>query len=1145
MSDASKELLKSRLKQLVREKMGVTGGWHPLSHGQEALWFLWKLAPQSWAYSIALPMGVRGPLDVPALRRSLQILSDRHAGLRTEFRDDAGLIQQRAREHWPVDLVETDAASWTDEQVREAVRQEAQRPFDLATNAALRVSLFRRAADHHVLLFTLPHIVGDLWSLIVLLDELRLVYAAETSGKATVLPALSVSYEDYVRAQRPADGQADDNPHLAYWRDALAGELPVLDLPGDRQRPPAQTFSGGTVVRRIDAGLTRDLERLAGAEDATLFMLLMAAYQALLHRYGGQETIIVGTPSSGRHQAGLADLIGDFINMLPIRGSFSNDRSFRACLADTRRAVIEALKHQDCPFSLIVDALQPPRDISRSPIFQTTFVLQKFHRYPELQRTLLPAPDEPPVPFADLLLEPWPLAQQDGQFDLNLEMKKTDSGALIGAWKFAADLFDAGTIERIASSFEVLLRQMVADPDREIGAFSLLAEDQIAAVLDAGRGPLVAPPVETTVCALFETRAAADGQAIAIRCGDDALSYAALQERVESVARALAAQGVGREKLVAVVMQRGIDFVTALLAIMKAGGAFLPLDPRNPPARSRVVLENSDLALVLTEEAFAAGLEAALAESPSDRRPRVMTFETLAGQAAGHSLPLPAAGGDLAYTMYTSGSTGQPKGVMVEHRGMVNHVLGKLSDLDFTAADVLAQNAPQSFDVVVWQSLAPLVAGGRVVVIPDAIAEDPTELLQEIRQRGVTMLQIVPSMLRAILEEVESRDGGPPDLAPLRWMIPTGEALPTELCRRWFDLYPAIPILNTYGSTECSDDQCHYRLDRIEPADAALPVVSVGRPIANMSAHVLDARLAPVPAGVVGELYIGGIGVGRGYRGDAERTAAAFIPDPYGTTADARLYRTRDMARRRADGLIDFLGRTDHMIKLHGLRIEPGEIETALCRHPDVAEAAVLARPGPSGERRLVAYVVATDAGALANLESLRPFLAATLPYSMIPSTFVALPALPLTANGKLDQHRLPAPEWRTAAAAPIVAPRTGIEATIAAIWGHLLKRDPVSVTEDFFESGGDSIRSIQVAARCRQAGLPVEPVDLFVHRTIAALAEQLGDRFSSGGWVSPQPAEAAPPLVAPENLKRALELVSFDDDLEDDDTPTDIAAKG
>jgi acyl-coenzyme A synthetase/AMP-(fatty) acid ligase/aryl carrier-like protein len=429
--------------------------------------------------------------------------------------------------------------------------------------------------------------------------------------------------------------------------------------------------------------------------------------------------------------------------------------------------------------------------------------------------------------------------------------------------------------------------------------------------------------------------------------------------------------------------------------------------------------------------------------------------------------------------MYTSGSTGKPKGVMVEHRGMVNHVLAKLADLEMGADCVLAQNGPPTFDIVVWQCLAPLVVGGRVVVFPDAIAEDPALLVDEIERRGVTVLQIVPSMLRALLDEAETRK---PQLASLRWMVPTGEALPTELCRRWLALYPHIPILNTYGSTECSDDQCHDAIRALDAADDAVAIASIGRPIHNMAAYVLDATLEPVPPGVVGELYIGGIGVGRGYIGDPERTLAAFVPDPF---SDGRLYRTRDLARRRPSGRIDFLGRVDNMIKLRGFRIEPGEIEAALVAHPAVAAAAVIAQPHPSAERVLVGYVVAKSA---VTAEELREHLAARLPQYMVPTTFSFLDALPLTANGKLDARALPVPRWDVSDEV-LIAPRNALEEQIAAIWTEVLGLGRVGVTQDFFEIGGDSIKSIQIVARCRRAGFDVSPRDLFQFPTIAGFA--------------------------------------------------------
>ncbi|HEY0836559.1 MAG TPA: amino acid adenylation domain-containing protein [Azospirillum sp.] len=1135
--EGGREAMKQRLKDLVRGRMGSTGGWHPLSHGQEALWFLWRLAPGGCAYNMALPVGVRGPLDVGALRRALQALHDRHPCLRTEFREENGQTRQRGMADYTVALDPIDAAGWSDERLRDAVEAEARRPFDLEASAAARVTLWRRGPEDHALLLVVHHIVGDLWSLIVLMDELRTVYAAEKEGRPWSLPALSLSFEDYVRwEKRMVAGEAAER-QWRYWQERMAGELPLLDLPADRKRPPMQSFRGATVTRRIDAGLTGALEALARSADASLYMVLLAAYMVLLHRYSGQDDLVVGSPTAGRGQPGLPDLFGDFINMVPLRADLSGNPGFTEVLARVRGGVIGALNNGDLPFSLLVDRLQPARDLSRSPIFQTSFVLQKFHRYEELQRALLAFPDEPAVPFADLQLQPWPLAQQDGQFDLNLEMKKDESGRLVGAWKYAADLFQPETVARMADSFEVLLRQIVADPAMPVDALSLLTPEEAARTIAGGHGPVVAPPPEPSILALFESHVARHGGAVAVTCGADSVTYAELARRVESFARGLVARGVEKEALVAVMMPRGIDFVTALLAVTKAGGAFLPVDPRHPFPRTVRVLETSGVPLVLTTAALTGAVDGALAELAADRRPRVAAFEEVAAASAANTpLPPPLGGADLAYVMYTSGSTGQPKGVMVEHRGMVNHVLGKLEDLEFGAGDCLAQNAPQSFDVVVWQCLAPLAVGGRVAVIPDDQAEDPAALIAEVARCGVTALQIVPAMMRAVIAEAELHDCGPPDLGALRWMVPTGEALPADLCRRWLDLYPAIPILNTYGSTECSDDQCHYRMDRLLPADAVLPVVTIGTPIRNMTAHVLDRTLSPVPPGVVGELYIGGIGVGRGYRGDPARTAASFIPDPFSPVPGARLYRTRDMARRRADGLIDFLGRVDHMIKLRGLRIEPGEIEVALCRHPAVAQASVQARPHPSGERRLVAYIVLSGAhaGPGPDEEELRRFLAGHLPQSMVPEHVRVLDAMPLTANGKLDDKRLPAPDWQVADADRFVAPRTPAEQAIAAIWAEVLGLERVGVAEDFFAIGGDSIRSIQIAARCRRAGMTVHPHDLFQHRTIAALADMAGGVAADGGAEpapAPEPAVAEAVLqVTAEQLRRAVELVRFDD---------------
>ncbi len=1066
-----------------------SGNWQRLSHGQEALWFLGKLAPHTAAYNIVLPVGVRGSLDAAAFRRALQTVVDRHPSLRTEFREEGGTPWQRPLAAHPRLIEELDAAGWSDADVERAVLERARRPFDLESDATLRTTLIRRSPDHQVLVIVVHHIVCDLWSLITVMDELRQLYERPDA----VLPALPMTFADWAREQREILAGPRGEALWAYWSNELAGDLPVLDLPADRSRPALMSFRGGTVTRWIDAELTGELKRLAGRERVTPYMALLAAYQVLLHRYTGQAQFVVGSPASGRQRQEWHGIAGDFVNMVPLRADLSGAPTFRELLARVRAKVIGTIEHQDYPFSLLVDRLHTARDSSRSPIFQTTFVLQKFQRYPELSRMMLPAEDEEPIPFGPLRLEPIALAQQDGQFDVNVEMKEDERGRLAGAWKYAADLFDPDTIGRMASHFETLLRDIVANPSRRISDLRLLTDDERRAVIAQGAGPRIEPPAAATVAELFAQQAAQRGEAPAVRCGDRSMTYRQLDERATKLARALVARGAGRDRIVGVLLPRGLDFITALLAISRAGAAFLPLDVRHPQARTQQIVEASGALFVITPELLAS-LEA---QAPADG-------------------PLPAVRGrDLAYVMYTSGSTGAPKGVMVEHRGMVNHVLAKLSDLGMTDRDVLAQNGPPTFDIVVWQCVAPLVVGGRVVVFPDEIAEDPARLMEEVEAAGVTVLQLVPSMLHAVIEE----SGGRPAPPELRWMVPTGEALPADLSRRWLALHPHIPLLNTYGSTECSDDQCHYALAALDAAYDAAAITSIGTPIRNTTAYVLDRDLEPVPAGVVGELYIGGAGVGRGYLNDPVRTAVAFVPDPFSDVPGSRMYRTRDMARRRVCGKLDFLGRTDDVIKLRGFRIEPGEIEAALCRHHAVRDAAVVARANPNGERMLVAYLVCDDV-----VESeLRAFVAERVPQYMVPSKLIAIESLPLTPNGKVDARALPPPQWQVEAAEALVAPRTAAEETLAAIWREVLGLEAVGVTQDFFAIGGDSIRSVQIVARSKRAGLHIRPSDLFQHSTIAALAA-----FAELSQPQDELAPAALQVSA-EHLELALQQVAFD----------------
>jgi amino acid adenylation domain-containing protein len=923
------------------------GGSLPVSFAQHRLWFLELFQPGSSLFHMPAALRLEGRLDTGALRESLNLALRRHEILSAKFAVEDGqpvMLLPPSPLELSLPVVELGDLSPAEQEaeVRRLSAEEARAGFDLMQGPLIRARLLRLGVESHVLLITVHHIVTDGWSMNVLTKEVGEAYAALVAGREPALPPLPIQYADYAAWQREAM-RGDFLEHLlGYWRERLGGEPPVLDLPLDFTRPTVQTFNGARAPMEIGAGLTREMQGLGRRTGTTLYMILLGAWQALLHRYTGQADILTGTLIANRHRLETESVIGCLINALPIRADLSADPSFEHLLEQTRRVSLEAYEHQDLPFEMLVEDLQLERDLSRPPLIQVMFGFQNFG----LQELQLPG----------VLLTPLPVETDAVAYELTLTLAEKD-GRVVGALEYNTDLFTRATAERMAGHFLTLLEAAVRDPSQQVSRLPLLTEAERVQLLRDWNQTAQGYPLESCFHQLFERQAAATPDAVAVRTDESRLTYAELNRVADRAARALRAQGVGADEVVILLAERGAEFLTAVLAIFKAGGAYLPLDPRYPAQRLAQIMGRSGSRLALAGRALAPQLEAALLAMPEEARPQTLVLEDLqGGEETAVNPPPPSGPRNLAYVLFTSGSTGVPKGAMIEQRGMVNHLYAKISDVGLTAEDIVAQNASQCFDISVWQFLSPLLVGGSVRVVSDEVRHDPLGLLSLVEREGVTVLEVVPSLLQAMLEEVSS-SRRPPRLASLRWLVVTGEALPPPLARRWHELYPDVPLLNAYGPTECSDDVTHHALSAAP--DEQLTEVPIGRPVANTRLYVLDRRLQPVPVGVPGELYVGGAGVGRGYLGAPGRTAEVFIPDPFGGEPGAVLYKTGDLVSYLPGGELRFLGRVDHQVKVRGFRIELGEIETVLRQHPLIAEAAVLDHANEEGEKVLTAYVVA------------------------------------------------------------------------------------------------------------------------------------------------------------------------------------------
>jgi amino acid adenylation domain-containing protein len=1049
---------------------------HPLSYNQASLLFVHAMVPDSAAYSVGFAARVRSELDVAALHEALQALIDRHASLRTTIAAGDGEPRQEVHGHRQVDFAEIDATAWSAPRLAEALEAEQRRPFDLSTGPLFRARLYRRGPGEHVLIMTVHHIVADGWSGWLLLQELAVLYGAHGGGSASTLPLPGVEYADYVQWQRDqlaAQGEA----LWAYWQKRCAG-IPALGLSTDRPRPPVPSQRGATHRFTLDAALSQQLRALARSEGTTLYTVLLAAFQILLHRYTAQDDIAVGSPTFGRSEPRFEAVVGHFVNMLVLRADLSGRPSFRAFLGQVRETVLGALAHQDFPFALLVERLGGSRDPSRSPVFQATFQLQQPQRSVDVAGVL--TGPRLAAGSGDLVLEPLPLAQQEGQFDLSLDV--TDlGGPLEAAIKYSTDLFEPGTIARMQRHLEVLLAAITENPERPVSDLPLLTAAERERIVTEWNRTETLYPHDRCLHELVEAQAERTPEALALVCGETRLTYGQLERRANQLARYLRTRGVGPEVLVGICAERSVEMVVGVLGILKAGGAYVPLDPAHPEERLRFVLEDTGAPLVVTQDAV------------RERLPRgAVGLVSLDGDwpaIAGESPEAPATSvrpEQLAYVIYTSGSTGKPKGVAIPHGAVVNFLLSMQKEPAVAAADVLVAVTTLSFDIAALELLLPLTVGACVVVASRERAMDGRELATLLAQSGATVMQATPATWRML---IESGWVG----APTFKVLCGGEALSRDLAAAL--LKRAGEVWNLYGPTETTiwSTRC-----RVGASEGPVPI---GRPLANTQMYVLDAHGQPVPIGVAGELYIGGNGVARGYLNRPELTSERFVPDPFRDVPGARLYRTGDLARYWANGDLECLGRLDHQVKIRGFRIEAGEVEEVLRQHPTVQQAAVLAREDRPGDRRLVAYVVPTT-GSTLEPPALREFARRQLPDYMVPSAFVALDSLPLTPNAKVDRKALPAPELAAAkVAVEFVAPRTEFERTIAEIWRTVLGVDQVGLHDNFFDVGGHSLLLVRVQRRLEQAlGRMVPVVTMFECPTVVSLAERLTATPAEGG---------------------------------------------